>query len=120
MAATIQVPLSDVEVERRFTALAREWKAGRGVTSSSRAMAKHPAYEAIIELGPPVVPFVLRELEREPDHWFIALRLLNGADPIALENRGNVSQMAAAWVAWEKSEQPPRSCEAGTTLGVEQ
>lgn len=44
-------------------------------------MAMHPAYQRIIGLGPEVAPLLLRELERQPDHWFWALKALTGADP---------------------------------------
>ncbi len=100
MATTTSTHLPEADVERRFAALANNWKVGRGVTSSSREMARHPAYEAIVGLGPAVVPFILRELEREPDHWFIALRTLTGADPVAPGHRGDIRRMAADWIAW--------------------
>lgn len=103
MATTTPVRRPDADLERRFVALAADWRAGRGVTSSSREMARHPAYQAIIELGPPVVPLILRELDREPDHWFIALRLLTGADPVPTEHRGDIVRMAADWVAWGRA-----------------
>lgn len=103
MATTIPIRRPDADLELRFAALANDWKAGRGVTSSSREMACHPAYQAIIELGPPVVPLILRELEREPDHWFIALRSLTGVDPVPPEHRGEVERMAADWIAWGRA-----------------
>ena len=103
MATTTPVRRPDADPEKRFAALVDDWKAGRGVSSSSREMARHPAYQAIIALGPSVVPLILRELEREPDHWFIALRSLTGADPVPSEHRGEVERMAADWVAWGRA-----------------
>jgi hypothetical protein len=100
MAVGTDRPARPSDLEEQFTALVREWKSGRGVTSSSREMARHPAYEAIIRLGAPVVALLLRELEREPDHWFIALRSLTGADPVPPEHRGDVGAMTDDWVAW--------------------
>src|SRR5438132_1326530 len=92
------------DVERRFAELAAEWKAGRGPTSFAADMAKHPAYQAIIALGPPAVPLILRELEREPDYWFAALRALTGADPVPPEARGRLSAMAEAWLRWGRDQ----------------
>ena len=63
-------------------------------------MSRLPSYQAIINLGPSVVPLLLRELEREPDHWFVALHTLTGADPVPVESRGKVREMAHAWVQW--------------------
>lgn len=50
-------------VEGEFHALAHEWKNACGLLSSTSVMVSHPAYRAIIELGQPVVPLLLRELE---------------------------------------------------------
>jgi hypothetical protein len=41
----------------------------------------HPAYQRIIGLGKAVIPFILRELQTEPNEWFWALRALTGEDP---------------------------------------
>jgi hypothetical protein len=86
--------------EQRFRYLAGAWKAGRGATSSLTVMAIHPAYQQIIGMGPAVVPLLLRELEREPDHWFWALKAITAADPVPPEKWGRVSEMAAAWIQW--------------------
>jgi hypothetical protein len=67
-------------------------------------MAQHPAYQAIIGLGESVVPLLLRELEREPDHWFIALKSVTGADPVRADHRGDLRAMAADWVAWGRAQ----------------
>ena len=58
--------------------------------------------ENAIELGPAVVPLLLRELERRPNHWFAALRALTGADPVAPADRGRLGVMAEAWIKWGK------------------
>src|SRR5437867_1464358 len=80
--------------EQRFQDLAAKWKKERGHHSSSARLAEHPAYQQIIALGPAAVSLLLRELEREPDHWFRALHALTGADPVANESRGNLEAMA--------------------------
>jgi hypothetical protein len=86
--------------EQRFLNLVATWKRDRGPHSSSARLAEHPAYQQIIALGPEVIPLVLRELEREPDHWFRALHVLTGADPVPSESRGKVREMTAAWLRW--------------------
>jgi len=79
-----------------FTDLVALWKRERGLHSSSARLAEHPAYQEIIGMGPEVIPLLLRELEREPDHWFRALHALTGANPVPVESRGKVPEMAAA------------------------
>src|SRR5260370_30090011 len=84
------------ERERCFRDLVVVWKHERGPHSSSAKLTEHPAYQQIIGMGPDVVPLLLRELEREPDHWFRALRTLTGADPVPTERRANIRAMADA------------------------
>src|SRR5262245_22578499 len=93
---------SDQSVEDQFEKLAAEWRRAVAPLSAVTKIVQHPAYQAIIALGEPVVPLMLRDLEREPDHWFTALRLLTGADPVAPEDAGRMDRMAAAWVRWGK------------------
>jgi hypothetical protein len=88
------------EWERRFLELVAIWKRDRGPHSSSARLTDHPAYQQIIALGPEVVPLLLRELARSPDHWFRALHALTGADPVPSESRGKMREMAEAWLRW--------------------
>lgn len=83
-----------------FRNLAEEWKASRGPATTVRMMTGHPAYKAIIELGESAVPLLLEELDREPDHWFAALRSITGVNPVRPEDRGNLEKMAASWIEW--------------------
>ena len=96
--------LEDAELARRFQTLAAEWKAGRGYTSSISKMSMHHAYQQIIALGPRVIPLVLGELERETDHWFWALKMLTGVDPVPQEARANIVEMAKYWVLWGRQQ----------------
>jgi hypothetical protein len=67
-------------------------------------MALCPSYQRIIGLGPAVLPLLLRELEREPDHWFWALKAIAGEDPVPGASRGKVREMARAWVEWGRQQ----------------
>jgi len=93
----------DRELATRFRALAAEWKTGRGHSSSITKMANHPAYRKIAAMGRPAIPLILGELEREPDHWFWALKAITGCDPVPPSHRGNIDWMAADWLAWGRS-----------------
>ncbi len=94
------VPATATNLEETFDGLVARWKAERGPTSFVTEMVQHPAYQQIIALGEVVIPLLLRELERQPDHWFSALRTLTGANPVSPENRGKVDQMAQDWLNW--------------------
>jgi len=95
---------SGADIESLFLTLARRWKEERGPSSSTTEIAMCPAYQRIIGLGPRVVPLILRELEREPDHWFWALKALTGEDPVPSTSRGKVREMARLWIEWGQQE----------------
>jgi hypothetical protein len=86
--------------EKKFIRLKDEWKSKRGPESSPVNLAMHPAYLKIIGMGQAAIPLLLRELERQPDMWFLALRSITEEDPVSEEHRGNVKAMAGDWVEW--------------------
>ncbi|MEM9538747.1 MAG: hypothetical protein AAGA60_04460 [Cyanobacteria bacterium P01_E01_bin.42] len=90
------------EFEQKFQELAAEWRKETEMLSLVSQMAAHPAYQKIIEIGKPVIPLLLKELETEPDYWFWALREITGENPIQPEQKGRLKQMAQAWVQWGK------------------
>jgi hypothetical protein len=100
MPAGANALASGDELRERFQKLAHQWKEECGPVSSARRMAAYPAYRAIVNMGRAAVPLLLAELERQPDHWFIALHELTGAEPVPQEARGRIDKMAAAWVKW--------------------
>lgn len=94
--ATRQAP----SIEQTFQELAAIWREETRFTSSVTAMAMHMAYQRIIGLGSAVIPSLLRELARSPQHWFWALHAITGVDPALPEHRGQVQHMAQAWLRW--------------------
>lgn len=93
-------PSKEESIVERFQTLASQWYDETGGSSFVAEKTSHPAYQKIIDLGQPVVPLLLRELERKPAHWFKALRTITGANPIEPEQRGRMKQMAASWLKW--------------------
>lgn len=91
------------DLQTQFNALVADWKAARGHSSSINSWVRLPAYRSIVALGQSVIPLLLAELEREPDHWFWALKELTGENPVTPEGRGNVIEMAKCWIAWGKA-----------------
>jgi hypothetical protein len=95
------VPLSEpTAIEREFQELARVWKVESMFMSSVTDMVNLPSYQKIIGMGPRVIPLLLSDLAREPQHWFIALSALTGTDPVPSEDRGDADKMTAAWFRW--------------------
>jgi hypothetical protein len=89
-------------VEARFRRLAAAWEQAAGHISSMTAASNHPAYQEIIGLGPDVVPYLLRDLEKNETHWFFALRRITGINPIPPSAAGSVPQMIALWLQWAR------------------
>ena len=101
--STRQSPSQPAEtLAERFERLAAVWRTETAHLSSSTRMAEHPAYQAIIQMGPAVVPLILADLARQPEHWFSALRTITGANPVDSANAGRIDQMAEAWLRWGK------------------
>lgn len=90
--------MSDAEVGRLFCELAAEWRTRTGLNSNIQRKVLDRAYQRIIGLGPQVVPHILDDLARLPDHWFWALTALVGQDMAAGEV--SVRSAAEAWLAW--------------------
>lgn len=87
-------------LEQTFQELVTTWRKETRFSSSVTDIAMHRSYQRIIGLGPAAVPLLLRELERNPDHWFWALHAITGVDPTTPEQKGKVQEMAKAWLNW--------------------
>lgn len=79
-----------------FRKLADTWSEETGGLSIIQKKVQHPAYQQIIALGPAAVPLLLRELEREPDHWFWALAAITGENPVQYGMR--FDDAVATWI----------------------
>ncbi len=102
--ATQPAPATPPEtLEERFRRLTATWEKAVAIQSSSRVRENHPAYLEIIALGMPVVPLLLRDMERRETHWFSALHRITGADPVPPEDAGNIPRMVAAWLQWARA-----------------
>jgi hypothetical protein len=97
-----QPPSPRETLEDRFRRLAATWRDATAHLSSKTAASSHPAYQEIIGLGPPVVPLLLRDLEENQAHWFIALRQITGAQPIPPSAASDIRRMVEAWLCWGK------------------
>jgi hypothetical protein len=90
----------DARIAQTFADLVAEWRAGRSEAQSGSAIFFHPAYQKIIGLGMSAVTLILRELERELDHWFWALSAITRDDPVPPQLKGNIVAMREYWLGW--------------------
>lgn len=87
-------------LQTRFKTLAEQWKAEVSFLPSTLDMVLLPSYQKIIGMGWGAVPYILKELQEQPHHWFWALKAITGVDPTSPEDAGRVSEQADAWIAW--------------------
>lgn len=84
----------------RFRRLARQWREDTQWLSSTTEIAMHPAYQAIIGMGPEALPMILEDLRINSGHWFWALKAISNEDPVPPGDRGVMKKMKAAWFRW--------------------
>lgn len=90
-----------------FQKLTEQWQRECGVRSSVDEMVAFPSYQQIIGMGDRAVPLILSELSKQgadPGHWFWALRVITGENPVPESAQGSVQLMAKAWLAWGERE----------------
>ena len=98
------LPESHESVEKKFRRLSNEWKRDTGHLSMASRMVAHPSYLSIVAMGEPAIPLILRDLEREPNHWFSALAAIAGEGPkIPTQDRGDMRKISKAWLEWGES-----------------
>jgi hypothetical protein len=87
----------------QFEKLKRQWQTDCALISSSHDLFAHPAYRSIVDLGPPVIPILLAELEQKPQHWTFALSQIAGINPVPPREAGKLRSMARAWLKWVRN-----------------
>ena len=94
------MPETDVDIKDLFEELKTDWKTRTTYMSNSAQIAAVRSYQRIIGMGPAALPLILKELEREPDHWFWALEAISGENPVPPNQAGRVADMAKRWIEW--------------------
>ena len=90
----------DQDTESVFRSLVSKWNSERSDAVSGTEIFLHQAYQQIIGLGTKVVPLILRQLDRELDHWFWALAAITRQNPVPQTSIGNMIAMREAWMRW--------------------
>ena len=91
---------TDTDLQTRFYEFRDKWLAETMILSSSTAIAANVNYQAVIALGADVVPLILEDMAQTPHHWFEALNILTGENPVPKEYAGNIRLMTKFWLQW--------------------
>jgi len=87
-------------LERKFREYADKWYAETRRDSSITRILSNENYLRVIELGTPVIPLILKELQSRPRPWFLVLRVLTKNENVGRGYPGNFEKMAEAWINW--------------------
>lgn len=91
-------PTRSTPLEAVFRNLCHEWWNDTRLISNVNQKIQHPAYLAIIGLGPDALPLLLAELDERPAQWFWALRSIARTDPA--EGLDTFDGARRAWLDW--------------------
>jgi hypothetical protein len=94
--------LQKTNINNLFRYLCAWWRHDTRFSSDLEEIVDHPAYRTVIALGNEVVPLIIEDLKKKPDHWFYALIDITGENPITPDIRGDVEKMSQAWIDWAK------------------
>ncbi len=86
--------------EEHFLQLLSEWRKETAFQSSPRVITGHSAYQEIIDIGKPVLPFIFEDMQENGGWWYPALRAITGDNPVPKDARGNRTLNDEAWLRW--------------------
>ena len=92
-------PKSDA-LREQFRALADWWHEATDALSSPSLKVQHRAYQQIIRLKQPVVPFILEDLSENGGYWFYALEQITGMSPMQKDKPTSFALVREAWLKW--------------------
>lgn len=88
------------QLSKKFDFYSGIWKTETMFSSNSSEITNNSAYRSIIGLGKDIIPFIIEDLKQSENHWFYALELLTGENPIKSEHRGIINLMKSDWLNW--------------------
>jgi hypothetical protein len=87
-------------LKQKFDRLANTWEKEIAFTSSVGTIQTNQSYLGIIAMGKDALPFIFSKMQRDPNHWFVALTAITGVNPVVEDERGNVQAMTNSWLQW--------------------
>jgi adenine-specific DNA-methyltransferase len=97
------LPIAMKPLEDRFKELANDWHEATAHLSNLRKIVRHPSYREIVNMGEPIVPFLLARLRREPD-WAPALMEITGENPVRSKANSDIREISRAWIEWGRQQ----------------
>jgi hypothetical protein len=88
--------------EKQFNELAAKWRKETGGYSTMIHIAGNNNYLDIIGMGKDVLPYIIKDLQKEPDYWFVALKHITKENPVPKEHIGDIDKMAEDWLNWAR------------------
>jgi hypothetical protein len=98
-------PVTEHSLESQFESLSSRWREEVGGESSLSRITSNINYLKVIKLGKEIVPLILKDLQKEPAPWFLALRVLTDEENVGRKRAGNFRRMADDWIKWGKDNQ---------------
>lgn len=89
-----------IDYASQFRALADEWHRETDHLSSPTQKALHHAYQRIIGIGAPMLPYIYEELAQRGGHWYWALAAITGASPEPGGPNATTREIKDAWLRW--------------------
>lgn len=89
-------------LEAEFHRLTKLWHQECGYSSNMTFWMQNRHYQAILALGPDVLPIIIEDMRTTPDWWFHALEKLTGYRmPVDNETEaGRLQVLTDKWLAW--------------------
>lgn len=92
-------------LKEEFLDLTKKWKKAIRFSSNSSEIVSNSNYIMIIKLGSDVLPYILDDLAKTNNHWFVALNKITNANPVPPEHIGDIIQMKSDWLTWAEENQ---------------
>src|SRR5687768_296269 len=95
---------ADADTAETFRTLAQRWRSETGHLSIDQQKVLNRSYLEVIGLGRPALPFLLRELQERPAHWFLALSSIARENPVP--HGAPFDEAIEDWLTWGRAQGP--------------
>lgn len=85
--------------ENKFWDLVRQWEYDTRYAPSAAQILGHASVAAMIQMGPEVIPLVLKAM-KDNFHLAFVMHKLTGEWPVKDEHKGNAPAIISAWRNW--------------------
>ncbi|MEO6670538.1 MAG: hypothetical protein ABIN36_13730 [Ferruginibacter sp.] len=90
--------------EEEFNELATAWKRQTAHFSTMYHKLNNSNYLKIIGSGKPAVPFILKDLQKNPELWHEALYFITKDNPVELKDLNDIIKVQQGWLKWGKEQ----------------